>query len=80
MVNTAARELCGGSGAGSRGGGVGLGGRPRGARSAPLGAGTWMGLRAHCVRGVMREGVTEVGGWENERMGKREWVAGQTSR
>ena len=51
MVNTAARESCGGSGTGLCGGGVGLAGRPRGARSAPL-AGTRMGPRACHVRGV----------------------------
>ena len=45
-------ELCGGSGAGSHGGGMGLAGRPRGARSAPLEAGMQMGPRACRVRGV----------------------------
>ena len=52
VVNTAARELCGGSGMGLWGGGMGLGGRPRGARSVPLGAGMRIGLGAHHVRGV----------------------------
>ena len=79
MVNTVACESCGRSGAGSCGGGVGLAGRLRGARSVPLGAGTQMGLRACHMRGPRREGLTEVGGWVNERTGEWEWVAGQTS-
>ena len=77
VVNTAASELCGRSGAGSCGGGVGLAGRPWGARSAPLGGRNTDGARGVPHKG--REGVTdEVGGWMNERTGEQEWVAGQT--
>ena len=50
VVNMAASESCGGSGMWSHGGGMGLAGRLWGVRSAPLGAGTWMGPRAHHVR------------------------------
>ena len=86
VVNTAPCESCGGSGAGSCGGGMGLAGRPRGGRSVPLGAGMQMGLGACCMRGVkgsqtrwvagrMSEGVNRSG-WLGRRVGDRWWEGG----
>ena len=79
VVNTAANESCGRSGAGSRGAGRWAVGATR----APLGGGhaDGPGTRRGWARDTPRkgrEGVTDgVGGWANERTGEREWVAGQ---
>ena len=59
---------CGRSSAGSRGGSVGLAGRPWGAGSAPLGGRHVDGAQGTPCEGC--EGVTdEVHGWVNERTG-----------
>ena len=63
-------ELCGGSHVGSHGGGMGLAGRPRWARSVPLGAGMRMGLGACCMRGVKGSQMRWVAGRRSE------WVKG----
>ena len=77
MVNTAACELCGGSGTGSHGGSVGLTGRLRGARSALLGAGMRMGLGAHLVRGVKGSQTKWVAGQMSERANGSGWLGRQ---
>ena len=66
---------CGRSGAGLRGGGMGLAGRPWGAGSVPLG-----GRHMDGARGMPREGCAgvtdEVCGWVNERTGRRDGRTG----
>ena len=74
MVNTVACESCGGSGVGSRGGCMGLAGRPRGARSVLLGEGTRMGLGACHMRGVKGSQTRGVAGRMSEGANGSGWL------